>query len=114
PLLALAPDHVAHARPPVALAHVFALAMIETKLIFVERTDRHFYAALAVRQNDRLVRDNRAEILADRLFDALLVPLLIDDAFALQRPIVALYGHRKTSKSLESRVWSLESEARRF
>src|SRR5205085_200206 len=103
-LLTLASDHVAHTRLTVALSNVFAFAIIVAKFVFVERTDRDFDAALAVRQDDRLVRDNRTEVLADRLFDALLVPLLIDDAFALQRPIVALNRHLNNLESLESGV----------
>ena len=89
----LARQHVAHARLAVALSHVFALAIIEAKLVLVERTNGNFHAALAVGQNDRFVGDDGAEVFADRIFDALLVPLLINDALALQRPIVALYRH---------------------
>src|SRR5205085_7441380 len=104
-LLTLAPEHIADARLTVALSDVFALAIVVAKLVFVERADRHFDAALAVREDDRLVRDNRAEVLADRLFDALLVPFLIDDAFALQRPIVALNRHLNNLKSRDDRRW---------
>ena len=81
--LAFAPDHVANLRLAVAGADVFLLAVIEAELVLVERTDRHFDAALAVGKNDRFVRDDGAEILLDGVAHALLVALLIDLPFAL-------------------------------
>src|SRR5205085_11177591 len=88
--LPLARDNVADAGLAVALPDVLALPVVEAELVLVERADGDFDAALAVRKNDRLVRDNRAEVLADGVLHALLVPLLVNDALALQRPVVAL------------------------
>src|SRR5215468_6046958 len=90
PLLVLAPDDVANLGGAVALADVFALAVIEAEFVLVERAHRHLDRPAAVREDDRLVRDDRAEILFDRFFDALLVAFLVNDAFSLERPIVAL------------------------
>jgi hypothetical protein len=82
-LLALAPEDIAHARLAVALPDVLSLAIIEAKLILVERTNRHFDGTLAVRQNNRFIRDDGAEVLLNRLFDALFMAVLVDDAFTL-------------------------------
>src|SRR5262249_43244254 len=89
-LLVLAADDVAHLGISVALADVFALAVIEAEFVLVERAHRHLDRPAAVREDDRFVRDDRAEILFDRFFDALLVAFLVNDAFLLERPIVAL------------------------
>src|SRR5205085_6530084 len=92
--LPLARDNVADAGLAVACAHVLALALIEAELVLVERADGNFDGALAVGKNDGLVRDYRAEVLPNGLAHALLVPLLVNDALALQRPVVALYRPR--------------------
>ena len=88
--LPLARDDVADARLAVAGADVLLLAVVEAELVLVERADGDFDRAAPVREDDRLVRDDGAEVLADGVLDALLVPLLVDDALALQRPVVAL------------------------
>src|SRR6185369_8374094 len=79
----LAYDDVADARLAVALSDVFALLIVEAKLVFVECFDRNFDGALAVGEDDSFVRDDRAEVLADGFLYTILVALLIDDAFAL-------------------------------
>ena len=68
---------------PSPVPDVFLFAVIEAKLVFVERADRDFDGALAVGKDDRLVRDDRTEVLLDRFADAFLVAILIDLAFAL-------------------------------
>src|ERR1044072_3075923 len=78
---ALASNHVADARLSVAPAHVFAFLIVEGKLLFVERFDWDFDGALAVGKDDRFVGDDRAEIFADGFLYAILVALLIVDAF---------------------------------
>ena len=62
---------------------MLALAVVEAELVLVERADRDFDGALAVRKDDGLVRDYRAEVLSDGILDALLVALLVNDALAL-------------------------------
>jgi hypothetical protein len=62
----------------------FAFWMIKAKLVFVESFDRDFDGALAVREDDGFVRDDRSEVLADCFLYAILVTLLIDDALALK------------------------------
>src|SRR6185369_16806358 len=91
---ALASNHVTNARLPVALAHVFALLIVEAKLVFVERFDGDFDGALAVGKDDGFVGDDRAEVFADGFLYTILVALLIDDALALQRPVIALDRHK--------------------
>ena len=82
--LTFAGNYVAHARLAIALSDVFVLAIVETKLVFIERAHRHSDRALAIREDDRFIRNDRTEVLADRFLDALFVALLVDDAFALQ------------------------------
>ena len=89
-LLIFTRDHIADFGVAIALPDVFALAVIESELVFVQRAHRHFDLLPPVRQDDRFVRDDRAEIFADRFLDALFVAILVDDAFALKRPVVAL------------------------
>src|SRR5262249_15328029 len=80
---ALAADDVADARLAVALAHVLAFLVVETKLVFVERFDRDFDGALAVGKDNGFVGNDRSEVFANRFFHAILMTLLIDDALAL-------------------------------
>src|ERR1044071_421172 len=93
----LASNHVADASLPVALAPVFGLLIIETKLVFVEGFDWDFDGALAVGKDDGFVGDDRAEVFADGFLYAILVAFLIDNAFALQRPVIALNRHKTPS-----------------
>ena len=76
-------DDVADLGAAVALAYVLALVVVETKLVFIQRPHRHFHLLASARKNDRFIRDDGAEILADSVLDALLMALLINDAFAL-------------------------------
>src|SRR5262249_43730056 len=89
----LAADHVAVLRVALALRDVPLLAVVEAELVLVERADRHLHLPLAVRHDDRLVRDDRAEVLLDRVADTLAVALLVDLPLSLEAPVVALYAH---------------------
>src|SRR5207249_1312976 len=91
--LTLAAEDVADFRGSVALRDVLLLAIVVAELVLLERADRHLDAPFAIREDDRLVRDDRAEVLLDRLADTLLVPLLVDLPLALEAPVVALNTH---------------------
>ena len=53
----------------------------------------HLDDVLAVGQDDILLRHYVRQVLLDRLFDPLLVPLLVSRAFPMQRPVVVGDGH---------------------
>src|SRR5262249_2262317 len=91
--LAVTPDHIADFGISVAAADVFLFSIVEPKLIFIERTDRNFYDSFPIGEDDRFIRDDRAEILLYCLAHTVFVSILIDLTLALQRPIVSLYGH---------------------
>jgi hypothetical protein len=95
PSLLLAPDDVADLRVAVALRDVLLLAIVEPELVLVELADRNLHAALAIRQDERFVGDDRPEVLLDRLADALLVAILVDLPFALKAPVVAMNRHKR-------------------
>src|SRR6185503_12624703 len=80
----LTSDYITDASFAIALANVLCLLVIETELVFVESFDGNFDGALAVREDDGFVRDDRSEVLADSFLYAILVALLIDDALALK------------------------------
>src|SRR5215471_10485674 len=82
--LTLTPDDIADARLAVTLAHLFAFAIVVAKLVFIERAHRHSDGAFAVGKDDGFIRNDRAEIFTNGLFDALFMAVLIDDALALQ------------------------------
>src|SRR5215212_8926979 len=88
--------------------------MIESKLVLVERFDRNFNGAFSVGQDDGFVGNYRTKILADRFFDTILVALLIDDAFALKRPVVALNRHKRTHRFGDLVNWQLTLRGRKF
>ena len=82
--LTLASYYVADFGVAVSGGDVLFLAIVKTKLVLVKRADRHFDNPLAVGEDDRLVGDDRAEVLFYRLADSLLMAILIDLTFALK------------------------------
>ena len=90
PGLAFVPDDIANLGIAVAGAYVLLFAVVKPELVFIKRANRDLNNALAVREDDRLVGDDRAQILLDRISNSLFVAILIDLTFALERPIVSL------------------------
>jgi len=84
------PDHVADVGVSIAGANMLLLAVVESKLVFIKLAKRDLNNALAVGEDDRLVGYDRAKVLLDRVADSLLVTILVDLPFALERPIVSL------------------------
>src|SRR5262245_17698788 len=69
------------------------LSVIESELVFVERADRDLDHAPAIREYDRLIRDDRAQVFLNSLADPLAVAFLVYLAFALKRPVISLNRH---------------------
>src|SRR5262249_40607901 len=88
--LALTCDYIANLGASISGAPLLLLAIVEAKLVFIERADRDFHYALAVGKNDRFIGNNGTEILFYRIADSLFVTFLIYLTLARKRPVVPL------------------------
>src|SRR4030095_298118 len=78
----------------------------------VECSDGDFDGPLAVGKDDGFVGDDRAEVFSNRFLYAILVAFLIDNAFALQRPVISL--DCKNTPSTDSADFALQKSITTF
>src|SRR4051794_39376097 len=98
PLLA---DDVADLRAALPLADAILLVVIEPEFVLFERADRDLDDRLAIRQDDVLPADDIGQVLLDRVLDLLVMPLLVDQPLAVERPVA--FGNRSCRHARSSR-----------